>query len=116
MVEKSNLWSQVEGVEGPFGPRLSGEPEIVHEVQDFLKRKKIPISRVQVQIILESVPEIFPEDWKNPGTFDQLSDKQKEAGYRITGANPIVPIYGGTVQEVIKFAVSYRNQFGRRTG
>jgi len=113
MAERLNLWNQVERVEGLFGPRLSGEPEIVHETQDFLKELGIPISRIQIQIILENVPVVFPEDWQNPGTFDQLSEKQKEVGYKITEANPAVPIYGIGVQKVIEFAVSYRNQFRR---
>jgi len=113
MAERLNLWNQVEGLEGPFGPRLSGEPEIVHEAQDFLRELGIPISRIQIQIILKNVPEVFPEDWQDPGTFDQLSDKQKEVGYKIAEVNPVVPIYGVGVQKVIEFAVSYRNQFRR---
>ncbi len=115
VVETPNLWSQVENVEGPFGPRLSGEPEIVHETQDFLREQGIPISRAQIQIILESVPDVFPEGWLDPGTFEQLSDKQKEVGYKIIEANPKVRVYGLGVQKVIEFAVSYRNQFGQKT-
>jgi len=111
MTERPTLWSQVEKVEGPFGQRLSGEPEIVHEAQDYLRELGVPISRNQIQIILENVPEVFPEDWRNPGTFTQLTEKQKEVGYKITEANPVVPIYGAQVQKVIEFAVSYRNQF-----
>lgn len=53
MAEKLNLWNQIEELEGPFGPRLSGEPEIVHEAQDFLRELGISIGRIQIQIILE---------------------------------------------------------------
>lgn len=116
MVERTSLWDQVEGVEGPFGPRLSGEPEILHETQDFCKKLGIPISRIQIQIILENVPEVFPENWQDPGTFAQLSEKQKEIGYKIAEANPVCPIYGIQVQKVVEFAVSYRNQFGEKVG
>jgi hypothetical protein len=96
-----------------MGPRLSGEPEILHEIQDTLKHEGISIGKNQIRIILESVPEIFPEEWKNPGTFEQLSDVQQEAGYRITGDNPQVPIYGETVQRAIEEAISFRDRFGK---
>ena len=113
MTEKPPLWDQVNELEGPFGPRLSGEPEIVHEIQDHLRELEVPISRIQIQIILENVPDVFPEDWQDPGTFDKLSEEQREVGHKIAEANKVVPIYGIQVQKVIEFAVSYRNQINR---
>jgi len=115
MGKEGNLWNQVEGLEGPLGARLSGEPEVVHEIQDLLRQEGIPISRIQVQIILENVPEVFPEDWQNPGTFEQLSDTQKKIGYQIAEANPVVPIYGITVQKVIEAGIAYRNKFNKHS-
>ena len=111
MSAEQNLWSQVQKLEGPQGPRLSGEPEVLHEIQEHFRRQGVVISRIQIQIILESVPEIFSEDWENPGSFDQLSEEQQERGFQITDANPKVPIYGDTVQKIIEEAVFYRDKF-----
>lgn len=111
MPVERNLWSQVETLEGPQGSRLSGESEVLHEIQDFFSSQGVPISRIQIQIILESVPEVFPEDWKNPESFDQLSELQKEIGLKISDANPKVPIYGDMVQKIIEEAILYRDRF-----
>lgn len=113
MSPELSLWDQTEHLDGRQGSRLSGEPEILHEIQDAVKRAGVPIGRNQIRIILESVPEIFPEGWRNPGTFDQLSDTQQEAGYRITEDNPQVPIYGETVQRVIEEAIIFRDKFDK---
>ncbi len=111
MSPEQDLWNQVEHLDGPMGPRLSGEPEVLHEIQEALKKQGLPIGRNQIQIILENVPNVFPKDWQNPESFDQLTDVQKETGLRITGANPIIPIYGDTIQRVIEEAISYRERF-----
>jgi len=113
MSPELSLWDQTEHLDGPQGTRFSGEPEILHEIQDTLNREGVPIGRNQIRIILESVPEIFPEGWKNPGSFDQLSDPQQTAGFRITEDNPQVPIFGETVQRVIEEAITFKGKFGK---
>ena len=113
MSPELSLWSQTKDLTGPLGKRLSSAAEVLHEIQDLFTRSGHQIGRNQIKIILESVPEIFPEDWEYPGGFDDLSDEQKETGFRITGDNPQVPIYGDSVQEVIKAAVSFREKHGK---
>lgn len=111
MSPELSLWSQTENLKGPLGSRLSGDAEVLHEIQNLFSRNGCTIGRNQIKIILESVPEIFPEDWENLEDFSALSAPQKEAGYRIAGDNPQVPIYGDSVQRVIEAAVLYRDKF-----
>src|SRR3989344_497103 len=63
-----------------IGARLSGESEIVHEIEDHFRQVEFyPIIRNQIRRILEYVPSVFPEDWKSPDGYDELNTQQQGA-------------------------------------
>jgi len=90
-----------------IGERLSGEPEALHEIQDWVG---YGMSRPQIQKILEYVPSIFQENWKSPESFDELNDKEKEAYNKIMNVGPF-GIPGPFIQRVIELGVDYRNRY-----
>ena len=53
---------------------FSVDPDILYEIQ---RRIGYPITRAQVRFILEQVPIVFPEDWKYPDRFVDLTDREK---------------------------------------
>ena len=103
-----SLFSQAKDLNGPLGPRLSGEPEILHEVQLYIG---YGMSRAQIQRILEYVPEVFPENWESPGSYQSLNDIEKKAYIDIAKVGPFT-IPGPIIQGVIEIAVEYRRLYG----
>lgn len=94
-----------------IGARLSGEPEIVHEIEDHFRQvESYPIVRDQVRKILEFVPSVFPEDWKSPDGHDELTAQQQEA-YRDIAKKGLQACPGQVIQKVIELAVDYRNKY-----
>ncbi|MBI4101069.1 hypothetical protein HY441_01170 [Candidatus Microgenomates bacterium] len=90
------------------GERLSGEAEILHEIEDYFRMVEFyPIVRDQIQGILESVPRIFPEDWQSPESFDDLDENQQDAYLRIAKAG-LQPCPGPIMQKVIELAIELR--------
>ena len=104
-----NLFEQTKNLRGPLGERLSGEPEILHEIQDWVG---YGISRAQIQRILEYIPSVFPEKWKSPDGFDKLNEIEKKAYIDIMNSGPLnVP--GPVIQSVIELGVDYRNRYNK---
>lgn len=109
--ELENLFDQTKNLKGPLGERLSGDPEVLHEIQDWME---YGMSRPQIQKILEYVPSAFLEDWKSPKEFDELNDKEKEAYKEIMKIGPL-GIPGPFIQKVIEFGINYRNKYSNLT-
>jgi len=96
-----------------IGGRLSGDPEIVHEIEDHFRQvQHYPIIRPQIKKILELVPLVFPEDWKSPKGYDELDSRQQEAYAEIAKAG-IAQCPGPVIQRVIELAVLYRDKYSK---
>lgn len=89
-----------------YGDRLSGEPEILHEVQDLVTAG---VSRPQIQEILEAVPSVFPENWQSPDSYSKLTFEQKKAYVRIAKIGPF-RLIGPEIQEIIETAIEVRDK------
>lgn len=106
------LFDQVKDIH-ILGPRLNGEPEIVHEIEDYYRSfESFPIIRDQIRVILENVPKAFPETWKSPESYDALSPEQKKAYVDIMKAG-ISACPGPVIQRVIELAIEYRARYGK---
>lgn len=104
-----NLFEQIKNIR-IIGERLSGEPEILHEIEDYFRNVEFyPTIRDQIRKVLEYVPSIFPEDWKSPGGFDELNFKQQEA-YKDIARSGITICRGPIIQRIIELAVEYRDR------
>ena len=113
MVGQRTLFDEVKGLHGPLGPRLSGEPEVLHEIQDWMQGGEdgILCSRDQVKLVLSSVPTTFPDDWKSPEGFEELNEAQKAAYLQITQAG-FMRLTGPQIQLIIEMGVDYRKRYG----
>lgn len=106
-----NLFEQTRDLQGPLGPRLSGEPEIVHEIEDHFRQVEFyPIVRDQVKKILEFVPSVFLENWKSPEGYEELNPQQQEA-YKEIIKSGLQACPGPVIQKVIELAVDYRDKY-----
>ena len=93
-----------------IGDRLSGEPEILHEIEDHFREKEFyPIVRDQIKRILECVPSVFPEDWKSPDSYDEFNSQQQKAYRDIRGLG-VQACVGPVIQKTIELAVEYKNR------
>lgn len=109
----ASLFEQVEHLE-ISGERLSGEPEILHEIEDYFRQVELyPIIRDQIKMILEFVPEVFPEDWESPGNYDELMNPQQQQAYLEIANVGIQACYGPIIQKVIELALKYREQYSK---
>jgi len=105
-----NLFEQTKNLEH-IGARLSGEPEIVHDIEDHFRQVEFyPIVRDQIKTILELVPSVFPEDWESPEGYDELNPQQREAYVKIA-RNGLKACHGPVIQKVIELAVDYRTKY-----
>ena len=105
-----NLFEQTKDLK-IIGERLSGETEIVHEIEDSFRSVEFyPIVRNQIKTILEFVPLIFPQDWKSPDEYIKLSPEQQEA-YKKIKTSGIQACPGPVIQRVIELAVHYQKQY-----
>ncbi len=106
--DPNNLFEQLKNI-GIVGERLSGEPEILHEIEDYFRKAEFyPIIREQIKRILQYVPGVFPENWKSPDSNDKLNPKQQEA-YTDIAKNGNQGIRGPIIQKVIELAAEYKN-------
>ncbi len=108
MSQELNLFEQTKNLEF-IGERLSGEPEILHEIQEWAG---LPTSRSQIQRVLEYVPRVFPEDWKSPEDFHQLTPKQQRAYLDIARVGPF-RLTGPDIELVIKLGAGFRDHYHR---
>lgn len=102
--EGKTLWDSIKDIQ-VIGKRLSGEPEVLHEIEDSLRAKEFPANRPQIQRVLESVPHIFPKDWISPEDYDSLSEQQRIIYRQLAGLG--VHLTGPQIQEVIEMAKQY---------
>ncbi len=104
-----SLFQQVEHLEFT-GARLSGEAEVLHEIEDYFRQvESYPIVRDQIKKILEFVPTIFPEDWESPDNYDELILQQQQAYHDIAKAGlQICP--GPIIQKVIEQALEFKQR------
>lgn len=105
-----NLFEQTKNLER-IGERLSGEPEILHDIEDYFRQvEPFPVVRDQIKRILQYVPGIFSEDWKSQESFDKLNEKEKQA-YKDIAKNGITQVSGPVIQKVIELGVEYKNKY-----
>ena len=105
-----NLFEQTKNLEH-IGARLSGEPEVVHDIEDYFRQVEFyPITRAQIRTILEFVPSVFPEDWKSPDGYDELNPQQQEAYVKIA-RDGLQVCHGPVIQRVIELAADYRTKY-----
>lgn len=104
-----NLFDQTKDLK-LFGERISGEPEVLHEVQDWAL---VPANRGQIRKVLEFVPETFPEDWQSPEGYDELTPEQKVAYWEIA-KDGISPLDGYSIQRIIEYGVCFRERVRQR--
>lgn len=111
-VGSSSLFRQVEHLEF-IGARLSGEAEILHEIEDYFRQIEFyPIVRDQIKKILELVPAIFPENWQSPDGYDELSPEQQQA-YRDIAKAGLRVCPGPIIQKVIEQALEFKQRCAR---
>lgn len=111
-IKNSNsLFEQTKNLE-IIGERLSGEPEILHEIEDYfrLPESHYPVVRYQIKRILQYVPSTFPENWKSPKSFEKLDEKQKKA-YEDIAKHGLQAIPCPIIQKTIELAVEYRGKY-----
>jgi hypothetical protein len=107
-----NLFEQTKNL-SLIGQRLSGEPEVLHEIEDYFRQpgKYECITRDQIKRILQYVPGVYPKNWKFPenGDFGKLSEKEKQAWINIEkeGISGI-GISGRVIQKTIELALEYK--------
>lgn len=107
----TTLYDQVKGLVR-FGPRISGQPEVLHDIEDMCRANtSIPIVMDQIKMILELVPATFPEDWKSPDSYEELPPDQQTA-YQEIGQNGLTCCPGPVIECVIRYAVAYRKAYG----
>lgn len=107
-----SLFQQVEHLEF-LGPRLSGEAEVLHEIEAYFRRVEFyPIIRDQTKKILEFVPDAFPEDWKSSDGYDELTPQQQRA-YREIAKVGLCVCPGPVIQKVIGLAVEFRKNHSK---
>ncbi len=108
-----SLFQQVEHLEF-IGSRLSGEAEVLHEIEDYFRRIEFyPIVRDQTKKILELVPEVFSEDWKSPDGYDELAPQQQQA-YREVAEAGLQACPGPIIQKVIELALEFKKNCSKR--
>ncbi|HBB65307.1 MAG TPA: hypothetical protein DCZ84_01550 [Candidatus Vogelbacteria bacterium] len=109
-----SLFQQVEHLES-LGARLSGEAEVLHEIEDYFYFRQVefyPIVRDQIEKILEFVPDVFPEDWKSPDGYDELTPQQQQA-YREIAKAGLQACPGPVIQKVIELAIEFRKNHSK---
>jgi len=105
----NSLFEQTKSLER-VGERLSGEPEIIHDIEDYCRQTETClIVRDQIKRILQYVPSVFPENWKSPNSFKQLSKTEKTA-YTDIAKNGLTQIPGPIIQKVIELGVEYKTK------
>lgn len=113
LIVANNLFEQTKDLEGPLGPRLSGEPKILYEIEDYFRQVEFyPIVRDQIKRILEYVPFVFPENWKSPDNFAEMSELEKKAYTEIARVG-LQQIPGPIIQRVIEVTIEHRNNYQR---
>lgn len=106
-----DLFNQTKDLDGPLGGRLSGDSEILHEIEDYFRQVEFyPIIRNQIKTILEFVPSVFPENWKSPEGYDELNSQEQKA-YRKIAENGMRGCPGPIIQKVIELGLDYRNKY-----
>lgn len=107
-----SLFQQVEHLEF-IGARLSGEAEVLHEIEDYFRQVQFyPIVRDQIRKILELVPGVFPENWQSPDGYDELSPEQQQA-YREIAKAGLRACPGPVIQGVIEQALEFKKRCAR---
>ena len=93
------------------GERISGEPEIVHEIEDYFRETEFyPIGRKQIRVILEASPSIFPYDWKSPRSLKGFDKEQREA-YDMIADSGFTACPGPVIEKVISLAIEYKRRY-----
>lgn len=95
-----NVWIQ--------GPRLSGEPEVLHEIEGYF-RSYLPyaITRDQIKLILESVPMPLPWGWKSPKAYADLNSAERELYAKIEHCG-VYACPGPIIEKVIELGTALR--------
>jgi len=107
-----SLFQEVEHIKF-FGPRLSEEAEVLHEIEDYFRNVAYrPVVRKQIKKVLEFVPGIFPKDWKCPEDYYLLTPEEQRA-YCEIAKNGVLPCSGPDIQKIIELAVKFRAKHGR---
>lgn len=111
-VGSPSLFQQVEHLEF-IGARLSGEAEVLHEIEDYFRQVEFyPIVRDQIKKILELVPSVFPENWQSPDGYDELLPEQQQA-YREIARAGLQACPGPVIQKIIEQALEFKKQYAQ---
>ena len=104
--EVFTLFEQTKDLE-VLGGRLSGDPEVLHEIQDACS---FGIASEHIKLILESAPDVFPEDWERPEELAQLDEAQRQVCQDIA-ARALMSTTGPQIQEVIRLGIKFRARY-----
>lgn len=116
---QETLYDQIKDIH-LYGPRLSGEPEVVHEIEDIWRcnpdapEHNYPLIRDEISALLNAVPDPFPQDWEAPDSFEELTEKQRKELANIMLVNPLCHHFDRVMvlhwyQRVISEAIVFRN-------
>jgi len=100
------LWDEVKELV-IIGERLSGDPEILHEIEDVIRVEGSVANRSQIHKVLESVPHIFSEEWVSPEDYNGLTPTQKIIYAQL--ANSGIRLKGPEIQKIIETAIQYKS-------
>jgi len=106
------LWDEVKELV-VIGERLSGDPEILHEIEDIIRVEGSVANRAQIQKVLESVPHIFSEKWVSPEDYNGLTPTQKIIYAQL--ANSGIRLKGPEIQKIIEAAIQYKSRYKVKT-
>lgn len=93
MADTKTLYDEVKGIE-IIGARLSGEPEVVHEIEDWWRaNKEYPIIRDEIVVILQNCPNPFPMNFRAPQNAQGLTPHQFKVMEEIFFINPLTRVF-----------------------
>ena len=69
----------------------------------------------QIRTVLNYVPVVFPEDWKSPECYEELSYEEKIIYWHIANSGQF-NLTGPEIQRIIELGVEYRDQYSTDYG
>lgn len=93
MSDTKTLYDQVKDIE-IIGARLSGEPEVVHEIERWWRTNKdYPLIRDEIVAILQNCPNPFPMNFRAPKSAQELDPAQFAILEQIFFINPFTAAF-----------------------
>jgi len=115
-----SLYEQTRGLDGRhFGRGNRRTGDVLTVVRSAVRREAgISFSRAQLQLVIESVPAIFPEDWHSPfirwspSDICRLNQEQQVVFYQLQTLGPR-RVTGPNIEKIVSFGVRFRNRTGK---